>query len=207
MKICAPLDHDRSRPISALDIWMARKDNLLSHQRWIWGFRRRSTQALKPRTNVTRSPKQRYQWPYKKDWCLPKFVGFYSPQWSWGKVIFSQVSVILFTGGSASVHARIPHPHPPGPGRYPQDQAPPQDQTTPGIRQAPPPPSIRKAPLGPDRHPPGTRPPPGPGRDPPGPGRHPPGSRAYWEIRSTSSAVCILLECNLVLIKLSEVFF
>ena len=34
----------------------------------------------------------------------------YHPQRSWGKVIFSQVSMILFTGeGSASVHAGIPH--------------------------------------------------------------------------------------------------
>ena len=36
------------------------------------------------------------------------FLTFYRPQRSWGKVIFSQVCVILFTGGSASVHARIP---------------------------------------------------------------------------------------------------
>ena len=54
----------------------------------------------------------------------------YRPQRSWGKVIFSQTCVILFTGGSASVHARIPplppeqeppgsrHP-PPGPGTVP----------------------------------------------------------------------------------------
>ena len=34
----------------------------------------------------------------------------YRPERSWGKVIFSQASVILFTGGSASVHAGIPHP-------------------------------------------------------------------------------------------------
>ena len=34
----------------------------------------------------------------------------YRPQRSWGKVMFSQACVILFTGGlSASVHARI-HP-------------------------------------------------------------------------------------------------
>ena len=47
------------------------------------------------------------------------------PQRSWGKVIFSQASVILFTGGSASVHAWIPPP-PPGPGTpSPWDQAPP----------------------------------------------------------------------------------
>ena len=46
---------------------------------------------------------------------------YYRPQRSWGKVTFSQVSVILFTGGSASVHTGIPPTpprtrHPPGPG-------------------------------------------------------------------------------------------
>ena len=51
----------------------------------------------------------------------------YRPQRSWGKVIFSQASVILFTGGggSASVHVGIPPPPdqagtpPRGPGRHP----------------------------------------------------------------------------------------
>ena len=38
---------------------------------------------------------------------------YYLPQRSWGKVIFSQVSVMLFTGGSASVHDGIPPTHPP----------------------------------------------------------------------------------------------
>ena len=57
---------------------------------------------------------------------------YYRPQRSWGKVIFSQASVILFRGGgSASVHAGIPPPRPgrqpPRPGRHP-----------PGTRQAPP---------------------------------------------------------------------
>ena len=33
---------------------------------------------------------------------------YYRPQRSWGKVIFSQASVILFTGASASVHAGMP---------------------------------------------------------------------------------------------------
>ena len=32
-----------------------------------------STLSLKPRTDATRSPKQGYQWPHKKDWC-PIFV-------------------------------------------------------------------------------------------------------------------------------------
>ena len=38
-------------------------------------------------------------------------MSHYRPQPGWGKVIFSQASVILFTGGgSASVHAGIPRP-------------------------------------------------------------------------------------------------
>ena len=32
------------------------------------------TLALKPRGDVTRSPKQGYQWPHKKDSCPPKFI-------------------------------------------------------------------------------------------------------------------------------------
>ena len=39
-------------------------------------------------------------------------TGYYHPQRSWGKVMFLHVSVILFTGGSAPLHAGI---HPPGP--------------------------------------------------------------------------------------------
>ena len=31
-----------------------------------------STLDLKPRADVTRSPKQGYQWPHKKDMCHPK---------------------------------------------------------------------------------------------------------------------------------------
>ena len=34
----------------------------------------RSTLALKPRADVTRSPKQGYQWPHEKDLCPPKFL-------------------------------------------------------------------------------------------------------------------------------------
>ena len=30
------------------------------------------TLALKPRGNITRNPKQGYQWPHKKDFCPPK---------------------------------------------------------------------------------------------------------------------------------------
>ena len=47
--------------------------------RWIWGsHKRESTQkgsvlALKPRVDVTKSPKQGYQWPHGKDLCPPNF--------------------------------------------------------------------------------------------------------------------------------------
>ena len=59
---------------------------------------------------------------------------FYRPQRSWGKVIFSQASVILFGGGCASLHAGIPSPRgqagiPQGPGRHHQGQAPPPKHT------------------------------------------------------------------------------
>ena len=64
----------------------------VSHQRWISGIHctqatknasEGSTLALKPRGDVTRSPKQGYQWPHEKDLCPPKnkkktFV-FFSP--------------------------------------------------------------------------------------------------------------------------------
>ena len=38
------------------------------HQVWI----RLPTLALKPRGDITRTPKQGYQWPHKKDLCHPK---------------------------------------------------------------------------------------------------------------------------------------
>ena len=37
--------------------------------RWI-----KPTLALKPRGDVTRSPKPGYQWPHKKDSCPPKIL-------------------------------------------------------------------------------------------------------------------------------------
>ena len=56
---------------------------------------------------------------------------FYRPQRSWGKVMFLQVCVILFTGG---VPDQV---HPPGPGTPPPDQAhPPRTRyTPPGTRE------------------------------------------------------------------------
>ena len=93
----------------------------------------------------------------------------YHPQRSWGKVIFSQASVILFTGGVClSACWDIT---PPGPGT-PLDQAPPRPGIPPGSR-----PSWPGTPL--DQASPQTR-------HPPRPGIPPTQSRAYWEIRSTS---------------------
>ena len=71
---------------------------------------------------------------------------YYRPQRSWGKVMFLQVSVILFTEGeSASVHAGIT---PPPRGRNQEDPPPsrpprsgtPQEENPPPPEQAPPPP-------------------------------------------------------------------
>ena len=54
---------------------------------------------------------------------------FYRLQRSWAKVMFLQASVILSTGGgSASVHAGIPHP--PG-SDTPQEQTPPPQSRSP----------------------------------------------------------------------------
>ena len=46
------------------------------HQRWIWGSHKwvackGSTLGLKPRADITRSPKPGYQWPHEKDLCPP----------------------------------------------------------------------------------------------------------------------------------------
>ena len=115
----------------------------------------------------------------------------YRPQRSWGKVIFSQACVILFTGGggvclsacwdttlqtSPPDHAPTPweHRHPPGAdtlGAYtPQEQTPPQSR----------PPRADTSHR--SRHPP----PPTPGSRTPPPGQNPPPRRrTCWEIRST----------------------
>ena len=63
-----------------LPCWPPRGQQVL-HQRWIAGIHcmqvtkhasEGSTLVLKPRAGVTRSPKQGYQWPHKKDSCPPK---------------------------------------------------------------------------------------------------------------------------------------
>ena len=77
----------------------------------------------------------------------------YRLQRSWGKVMFSQACVILFTRGSASVHAGIPTPQE-------QTNPSPWEQTPPRTRYSP----DQAHPLGADttleqtpqtRHPPG----------------------------------------------------
>ena len=106
---------------------------------------------------------------------------YYHPQLSWGKVMFLHVSVILFTGGSASVHAGI----------HPQTRHPPWT----------------RPPAGPDipdqiRHSPRTRHP--PGAYPPGirhllpRSRHPPEQCIVGDT-GNKRAVRILLECILVI--------
>ena len=66
--------------IAQLPCWLPR-DQQVSCQRWIWGCccmqvtkhaSKEPTLALKPGADNTRSPKQGYQWPHKKDWCPPK---------------------------------------------------------------------------------------------------------------------------------------
>ena len=64
-----------------LPCWLPRGQQV-SHQRWISGnvyyihllqvWIRLPTLALKPRGDITRSPKQGNQWPHKKDLCPPK---------------------------------------------------------------------------------------------------------------------------------------
>ena len=91
----------------------------------------------------------------------------------WGKVIFSEACVknSVQGGGSASVHAGIPHP-PSRPGGTPLAPG-----TTPlQTRQAPP----------------GTRHPPDQA------GRHPPPEQSMLGDTANERAVCILLECNLI---------
>ena len=90
----------------------------------------------------------------------------YQPQRSWAKVMFLQVSVILSTGGSASVHAGMPDP--PRTRQTPLDQAdtPPDQADPPRTRQTPQdqadPPRTRQTP-------PQTRQTPTPGRHHPTP--------------------------------------
>ena len=63
-----------------LPCWPSRGQQV-SHQRWPWGsdcmqvrkhVSKGSMLAMKPKADVTRSPKQGYRWPDKNDWCAPK---------------------------------------------------------------------------------------------------------------------------------------
>ena len=78
----------------------------------------------------------------------------YHPQRSWGKVMFLQVCVILFTGGGVpdQVHPPWDQVHPPGPGTPAGQGTPPRTRYTPPWDQV---------------HPPGTRYTPRPGTPPP----------------------------------------
>ena len=111
---------------------------------------------------------------------------FYRPQRSWGKVMFLQVCVILFTGGGVpdQVPPRPGTPprtrYPPGPGSPPPDQVHPPGTryTPPGTRYTPPdqvPPRDQVHPPGPGTPPQDQVPPPDQVH-PPGPGT-PPGTR------------------------------
>ena len=66
------------------------------------------------------------------NWSLRNWTYLLAANEVWGKVMFLYLSVILFTGGSAPLHAGI---HPPGPeAGTPQGQTPPQEQTHPRSR-------------------------------------------------------------------------
>ena len=133
---------------------------------------------------------------------------FYRPQRSWGKVMFLQVSVILFTGGlSASVHAGI-HPPPeqtPPRADTPLEQTPPEQTSPPGAdippwsrhprEQTP----QEQTPLGTDT--PWEQTPPQEQTTPPGadtPREQTPPQQSMLGDTVNARAVRILLECNLV---------
>ena len=140
----------------------------------------------------------------------------------WGKVIFSQASVILFTGEGVSLTETHPlDRHPPGQrppqtetslDRDPRDRDPldrdPLGQRPPGQR---PPWRDRQTPL--DRDPPGQRPPgQRPPRDKDPSGQRPPGQKHLLDkdtLYGKERAVLILLECILVaaLIDVSKASF
>ena len=141
---------------------------------------------------------------------LNLLINNYCLQCSWGKVIFSQASVILSTGGITWAYT------PPGPGtppgtrytpwhqvhpwhqEHPLDQVHPPDQVHPQTRY---PARTRYTPLGP-----GT--PPGPGI-PPRPGtpprtRYPPPSSACREIQATSGRYASYWNAFLLSIKITD---
>ena len=107
---------------------------------------------------------------------------YYHPQRSWGKVMFLQVCVILFTGGEYLTRYT-----PPGPGTPPRDQVPPRPGTPPGPGTVHPrwdqvhPPGTRYTPLWDQVHPPGTRYTPQDQVHPPRPGTPPRTRYTPWD--------------------------
>ena len=90
--------------------------------------------------------------------CVLTSRSFYRPQRSCGKLMFSQASVILFTGGVSAGHPPVRHP----PGRHSTGQTPTKQTATLG-RHTP------WADIPPGRHPLGRNP----------LGRHPPPADGY----------------------------
>ena len=90
-----------------LPCWLPRGQQV-SHQRWISVIccvqarkhtSEGSTLALKPRGDITRSPKQGYQWPHKKDSCPPKNI--------LKKKIYSSTMLLFFNSLSLSVNKAL----------------------------------------------------------------------------------------------------
>ena len=116
------------------------------------------------------------------------------------KVIFLHLSVILFTGGSASVHAGMPLPLPRRPPRrrhHPPFVNPPQREAPPLPRRPPTKETPQKE-TPPWRRPPGRRHPPCQGEPPES--RHPPGMRSmsdryasYWNVFLLCRAVWVTM--------------
>ena len=94
---------------------------------------------------------------------------FYRPQRSWGKVMFSQACVILFTVGGCLPQCMLGYTHPPGADPPGADKPLPQSRHP--LEQTPPSPGADTLPRA------DTPQPPPPGADTP--------HRACWEIRST----------------------
>ena len=118
---------------------------------------------------------------------IPCKVHFYRPQRSCGQGnIFTPVCNSVHRGGSASVHAGIPHPSPqtrPPQDQTPPEQTPPWEQTHPPTRPPGPDTPLEQTPLGADTPPREQKPP-------------PQGSRLQHTVYE--QPVRILLECILV---------
>ena len=105
-------------------LWYRRCHGVWSDWNSIKDFRNQETQSSWLDTWLNTCLHAPFQWT-----C-------YRPQRSWGKVMFSQACVILFTGGvSASVHAGIPPPLGADTSRAdtPWEQTPPREQTPPSM--------------------------------------------------------------------------